>query len=740
MSPSMPCAAAHLPISTGSSVIERGRVRPPVADDERLRDVLRRLEVVLEVLRGDVLAAGRDDDVLLAVGDRDEPVRVDLGDVAGVQPAVRVEHLGRRLGILVVAREDGVAADQQLAVLGDPELEPGQRRADRSEAPALGRVRRRRRRALASGRSPRRSGSRSRRRTRRSPGRAARRPRSASAGGRRGERGSSRRRAGRRRRCFSFERPARPAAPASCALLDLAPDGERPVGQAALDAGRLVDRRRRRRCGSSRRPAARSAARSAAPSAAPSAVCSGSGQEGDRVADVRRRSGASAARSCARAGGRAASGRRRARSAGRWSITDDHRVVVAMADHAALRRPGRARRVDEREEVVLADRGDRVVERGRVLRLEDARPPPRAPAGRRTSARAGAAGSDPRSASTFAACAASSQSTPTDSEWSRMYAVVLRRAVRRRPARRRRRPGRARSRTATTRASSGRGSRTPRPCGHRARAGRSRGSRRARRPRPSRPRASGRRAGRGRRRRRGSARRRRARAVRSCVPCSMDGESTGARVQERRNRGRMRSVPESTEELMRTTWNGSLTFGLVSIPVGLAPATKPAARQSDVSFRLLHRECLTPIKQKRWCPKHDRELAPDEIVKGWEASKGQFVDRRGGRARGARGARRLALDRDLPLRARRGGRPDLARPHLLPRSRRDGRAAPALPAAARGDARDGHRRARPLRALGPRVALPRARERRRARARDAVPRRGRLLRRRDHRGGRRPRR
>jgi DNA end-binding protein Ku len=76
---------------------------------------------------------------------------------------------------------------------------------------------------------------------------------------------------------------------------------------------------------------------------------------------------------------------------------------------------------------------------------------------------------------------------------------------------------------------------------------------------------------------------------------------------------------------MRTTWNGSLSFGLVSIPVGLAPATKPAARQSDVSFRLLHRECLTPIKQKRWCPTHDREVGPDEIVRGWEASKGQFL-------------------------------------------------------------------------------------------------------------------
>jgi DNA end-binding protein Ku len=76
---------------------------------------------------------------------------------------------------------------------------------------------------------------------------------------------------------------------------------------------------------------------------------------------------------------------------------------------------------------------------------------------------------------------------------------------------------------------------------------------------------------------------------------------------------------------MRTTWNGSLSFGLVTIPVGLAPATKSAARQSDVSFRLLHRDCLTPIKQKRWCPKHDREVSQDELVRGWEVAKGQFV-------------------------------------------------------------------------------------------------------------------
>ncbi len=76
---------------------------------------------------------------------------------------------------------------------------------------------------------------------------------------------------------------------------------------------------------------------------------------------------------------------------------------------------------------------------------------------------------------------------------------------------------------------------------------------------------------------------------------------------------------------MRTIWNGSLSFGLVTIPVGLAPATTPKARASDVSFRTLHRECKTPIKQKRWCPVHDREVPQDELVKGWEVSKGQFV-------------------------------------------------------------------------------------------------------------------
>jgi DNA end-binding protein Ku len=72
---------------------------------------------------------------------------------------------------------------------------------------------------------------------------------------------------------------------------------------------------------------------------------------------------------------------------------------------------------------------------------------------------------------------------------------------------------------------------------------------------------------------------------------------------------------------MRTIWNGSISFGLVNIPIGLALATQ----RSDVAFRTLHRECGTPIKQKRWCPHHEREVEADELVKGWEVAKGEFV-------------------------------------------------------------------------------------------------------------------
>jgi DNA end-binding protein Ku len=72
---------------------------------------------------------------------------------------------------------------------------------------------------------------------------------------------------------------------------------------------------------------------------------------------------------------------------------------------------------------------------------------------------------------------------------------------------------------------------------------------------------------------------------------------------------------------MRTIWNGSINFGLVNIPIGLAVAQQ----RKDIAFRTLHRECGTPIKQKRFCPHHERDVEADELVKGWEFAKGQFV-------------------------------------------------------------------------------------------------------------------
>ncbi len=84
--------------------------------------------------------------------------------------------------------------------------------------------------------------------------------------------------------------------------------------------------------------------------------------------------------------------------------------------------------------------------------------------------------------------------------------------------------------------------------------------------------------------------------------------------------GRKGPVPLQFER-MRTIWNGSISFGLVNIPIGLALATQ----RTDVAFRTLHRECGTPIKQKRWCPHHEREVEPEELVKGWEVAKGEYV-------------------------------------------------------------------------------------------------------------------
>ena len=103
---------------------QRADERPAVTDDDALVDEQVGAQPVLEHGRGDVLAARGHQDLLLAPGDPDEALVVDLADVAGVEPAVGVAGLGGRLVVLPVAGEDLAAAEEQLAVVGDPDAVP----------------------------------------------------------------------------------------------------------------------------------------------------------------------------------------------------------------------------------------------------------------------------------------------------------------------------------------------------------------------------------------------------------------------------------------------------------------------------------------------------------------------------------------------------------------------------------------------------------------------------------------
>ena len=73
---------------------------------------------------------------------------------------------------------------------------------------------------------------------------------------------------------------------------------------------------------------------------------------------------------------------------------------------------------------------------------------------------------------------------------------------------------------------------------------------------------------------------------------------------------------------MRPLWTGALTFGLVNIPVRLHSAVQAKER---VSFRLLHKTDLSPIKYERVCQKEGEPVDWKEIVKGYEYTKGKFV-------------------------------------------------------------------------------------------------------------------
>jgi DNA end-binding protein Ku len=72
----------------------------------------------------------------------------------------------------------------------------------------------------------------------------------------------------------------------------------------------------------------------------------------------------------------------------------------------------------------------------------------------------------------------------------------------------------------------------------------------------------------------------------------------------------------------RAIWKGSISFGLVNIPVGLYSATRPG---NEVKLRMLRGRDESPIKYKRVAEADDKEVPWDEIVKGYEYEEGQFV-------------------------------------------------------------------------------------------------------------------
>jgi DNA end-binding protein Ku len=72
---------------------------------------------------------------------------------------------------------------------------------------------------------------------------------------------------------------------------------------------------------------------------------------------------------------------------------------------------------------------------------------------------------------------------------------------------------------------------------------------------------------------------------------------------------------------MRAIWKGSISFGLVNIPIALYPAT----RKEELRFRLLRKSDLSPVNYKRVAEKDGKEVLWDEIVKGYEYEKGKYV-------------------------------------------------------------------------------------------------------------------
>jgi DNA end-binding protein Ku len=71
----------------------------------------------------------------------------------------------------------------------------------------------------------------------------------------------------------------------------------------------------------------------------------------------------------------------------------------------------------------------------------------------------------------------------------------------------------------------------------------------------------------------------------------------------------------------RSIWNGTITFGLIAVPIKVHSATE----DKTVHFHQVHAEDGARIKQRRFCSKEDKEVPYKEVAKGYEVRKGEYV-------------------------------------------------------------------------------------------------------------------
>jgi DNA end-binding protein Ku len=68
-------------------------------------------------------------------------------------------------------------------------------------------------------------------------------------------------------------------------------------------------------------------------------------------------------------------------------------------------------------------------------------------------------------------------------------------------------------------------------------------------------------------------------------------------------------------------WKGTISFVLVAIPVQLVKAVEPGR----VSFHMLHRKDYSPLLRRMYCPKEEKMVLPDEIIRGYEVGPDKYI-------------------------------------------------------------------------------------------------------------------